>query len=218
MPTSDKPIFIQNYREDLTFLPSDKANDPKLIFTPGTDASRVHSLALASDDENDLEIQFGKAEVLTEVEVNVVPGDTPSSDPWTIARQDGGDYLADGWYVGAIVTFGSDVTDIENRGDYRIVALTTDTMSLEPEASIIQELGVTFKFWKWHPRWSIIVPQRAGLDENDSHSGLDQDAQPWLDQTGDSWMVLKEPLWARLPANKDASRGNVTVSIYSGDY
>jgi hypothetical protein len=147
-----------------------------------------------------------------------VPGATLASQPWTITRLDGGNFITDGWFVGAYATITQDAGHRPNRGDFKIASLTATALSLAPKTDIIQELGVTLNLWRWHPFWSVVAPRRAGCDKNPSCSGLDVKFMPWLDLTGDRWLVLTKPLWVRVPQNGEGLQGSVTITFMGGDY
>ncbi len=218
---ADRPIFVAAYRQvDVAFRASVHVNTPMLAFTPGPNGSRLHAIAVANDHTQAMLVEFGKAELVSQgVQVNLVPGANAATDPFTLNRLDGGDWTADGWVSREVVTFNQKMFLVGNRGDFRIEAITPDTLTFANSGiTPVQQLGITVDLWRWVPMWSVEVPARAGMDGNPAHSALDLEQMPWLDPAGDRWLVLTNPLWVRVPANVDGSQGNLFLSFMGGDY
>jgi len=214
----DKPQFIASYRQETFYKQAEARCRPELIFTPGTNGSRIHAISIANDADVEQVLYLGEAELLTEVSVNIVPGSSPSSDPWTITRLDSGNFLTDGWQWGQVMSFDQSVHP-NNRNDSRIQTSSSTALTMKPTGvSITQQLGVTAKLWRFKNWWNITLPMRSGFDGKAIVSALDETQIPSLDLSGDRYLVIKKALWARLPNNKEGDTGNVIINIMGGDY
>lgn len=213
------PQFVAKFRQDAFDCKASFHNTPQLVFTPGEKGTRLHGISLANDADNDGEVQFGYAAKLSNnCRVNIVPGSTPASQPWTITRLDQGNFINDGWFTGAYITITQEAPHKTNRGDFKIAALSATALSLAPKVDIVQELDVTLTLWRWQPWWTVMVPRKAGWDKNSSISGLDFKQMPWLDGTSEPWLVITKPLWVRLPGNGEGTQGSITITLMGGDY
>lgn len=223
---ANQPIFVAGYRQDGAILRADMGNAAQTVFTPGANGTRLHAIVLGNDGDAAALVEFGTFDVVfSGVEVNIVPGATPATDPFTVTRTDD-----QSWAITEnlqVLTLWNVAT--VNRGDYRMTGTGEqtpgsgifDVLNLEntPGNAITQQLGVTIDAYRWRPLWSMEVPARSGFDGTPSAAGLDLEQMPWLDLTGDRWLLLKEPLAARIPANANAvTTGNVHIGFFGGDY
>lgn len=223
---ANQPIFVSGYRQDTAVLRADLGNAAQDVFTPGAAGTRLHALALSNDGETDVTVEFGTYDVVfSGIEVNIFPGATPASDPFTVTRVDDQSWpisenlqVLTLWNAAAV-----------NRGDYRLSGTAEQTpgsgifdvlnVQNTPGNAIAQELGVFIDAYRWRPLWAVNVAARAGFDGNPSAAGLDLETMPWLDLTGDRWLLLTAPLAARIPANANAvTTGNVHITFFGGDY
>lgn len=221
---ANQPIFVSGYRQDMTVLRADLGNAAQDVFTPGAAGTRLHAIALGNDGDADVTVEFGSYDIIfSGVEVNIVPGATPASDPFTVTRVDDRTWpitenlqVLTLWNAAAV-----------NRGDYRLAGTAEQTpgsgifdvlnFQNTPGNAVIQELGATIDAYRWRPLWAVDVPARAGFDGNPSVAGLDLEKMLWLDLTGDRWLLLAAPLAARIPANANAvTTGNVHITIGGG--
>ena len=214
---ANQPIFVASYRQDIATLVTARANQAQELFTPGAGGTRLHALALANDGAVPALVEFGTYLVIGEdVEVNIAPGTTADTDPFTVTRDSGiWPELDDD----LVLTLSQSAA--ANRGDYRLSSRTDAVLTFEnsPGNTIAAETGAEITLYRWRALWSSIVPARAGFDGYPAVSGLDPAQMPWLDAAGDRWLLVTETLAARLSENANATvTGNVHVTLFGGDY
>jgi len=218
-----EPLFVGDYRQDSIELKAAHANDPVLAFNPGRNGSRIHQIALRNEDSaNEVTLDFGYyLPVFKDIAVNLVPGATPASDPFTLTRTDAvnWDVATDhsDLDVGQLVTLGTSVA-AANRGSYRVQSLSTTVLTLTntPGNTITQQLGQDVTAFKWVSLYSVAVAAGAGYGGVAAVSGLDLTQAPWLDT--DRWFLVKQPIYVCKRADTTAAQGSVYIDIYSGDY
>ena len=214
---ANQPIFVASYRQDAVTLLAERANQAQDLLTPGTSGTRIHAIALANDGEIDALVEFGAYDVIgDDVSVDIAPGTVADADPFTVTRSTGTWPALDD---GLALTLSKGVA--ANRGDYRLTSRTDTVLTLEntPGNTIAAATGVTASIYRWRPIWSATVAARAAYDGYAAASGLDPGQMPWLDATGDRWLLLTAALAARLPENANAIvTGNVHVTLFGGDY
>lgn len=215
---SHRPIFIQSYRQDSCLLKSSYFNVPQLVFKPGDRGTRLHTIAASSRSKKDTYIEFGSCKLLSETEVNIVPGKDKEKDPWTINRLDKGDFITDGWEAGDIITLGSKVKKGQNQGDYRIAKVEKDLLTMEPNSDVMQILGVVYQFYDWRCLWGVTILKGSGYKPQASTNCLSKNQQPWLDIQDPNWLILTKDLYARLPSNIKGDEGSLYLSFIGGDY
>lgn len=215
-----KPIFVGGYRQDKATLWANDQIAEATVFTPGGNGSRIHAIALSNPDDEDVTVQFGYGGTIETVNVNIVPGATAGTDPWTIVRTDGLNWDTDNHYrPGSWITLDWTVNTAQ-RGEHRISARSGDTLTIENGGiTPVQELGIDINVRWFDPMWTVLVPARAGYDPTiPSVSGLDLTLCPWLDLSGDRYIVATDPLMARIMSPTDGSKGNIHMTIFGGDY
>ena len=162
-------------------------------------------------------VEFGAYDVVgDDVVVDIAPGTTPDTDPFTVTRATGAWPALDD---GVILTLSKGA--VANRGDYRLSSRTDTVLTLENSLgnTVAAASGIAATIYRWRPIWSATVPARAGYDGYPAHAGLDPVQLPWLDAAGDRWLLLTAALAARLPQNANATvTGNVHVTLFGGDY
>ena len=214
---ANQPIFVAAYRQDAATLLAERANQAQDLLTPGTNGTRLHGIALTNDGDVPALIEFGTYVVVgDDVEVDIAPGTTPDTDPFTVTR-DSGTWPA--LEDGLVLTLSKGA--VANRGDYRLSSRTDTVLTLEntPGNAIAAATGIDAAIYHWRPIWSVKVPLRAGYDGYPAHPGLDPVQMPWLDAAGDRWLLITQTLAARLPDNANATvTGNVHVTLFGGDY
>ena len=214
---ANQPIFVASYRQDAATLLAERANQAQDMFTPGTSGTRIHAVAFANDGDMSALVEFGTYIVVgDDVTVDIAPGTTADEDPFTVTRSTGAWPELDD---GLVLTLSKGVA--ANRGDYRLSSRTDTVLTLEntPGNTIAQATAISASIYRWQPIWSTTVPARAGYDGYPAASGLDPVQMPWLDATGDRWLLLTEALAARLPENANATvTGNIHVTLFGGDY
>ncbi len=214
---ANQPIFVASYRQDAVTLLAERANQAQDLLTPGDNGTRIHAIALANDGEVDALVELGAYVVVgDDVTVDIAPGTTANADPFTVTRSTG---TWPGLDDGLVLTLAKGVA--ANRGDYRLSSRTDTVLTLEntPGNTITSATGIAASIYRWRPLWSATVPARAGYDGYPASAGLDPAQMPWLDATGDRWLLLAAALAARLPANANATvTGNVHVTLFGGDY
>ncbi len=214
---ANQPIFVASYRQDIASLVAERANQAQDLITPGANGTRLHAIALANDGEVPALVEFGTYVVVgDDVTVDIAPGTTADEDPFTVTRSTGAWPALDD---GVLLTLSKGVA--ANRGDYRLSSRTDTVLTFEntPGNAIASATGTDVTVYRWQPLWSTKVPTRAGLDGYPAHPGLDPVQMPWLDATGDRWLLLTQALAARLPENANATvTGNVHVTLFGGDY
>ena len=214
---ANQPIFVAAYRQDFGTLVAARANQAQDLFTPGAAGTRIHAVALANDGEVPALVEFGAYEIVgDDVEVDIAPGTTPDTDPFTVTRDSGAwPELEDG----LVLTLSKGA--VANRGDYRLSSRTDTVLTLEntPGNTIAAATGIDAAIYHWRPIWSATVPARAGYDGYPAYAGLEPGQMPWLDAAGDRWLLVTETLAARLPENANSVvTGNVHVTLFGGDY
>ena len=214
---ANQPIFVASWRQDVATLVAARANQAQDLFAPGAGGTRLHAIALANDGEVPALVEFGAYDVIgDDVEVDIAPGSTADTDPFTMTR------TAGAWPAledGLVLTLAKGA--VANRGDYRLSTRTDTVLTLEntPGNAIAAATGIDATIYRWRPIWSTTVPARAGFDGYPAASGLDPGQMPWLDAAGDRWLLVTEALAARLPENANATvTGNVHVTMFGGDY
>ena len=214
---ANQPIFVAAYRQDHATLVAARANAAQELFAPGAAGTRIHAIVLANDGEAPALVEFGAYEIVgDDVEVDIAPGTTPDTDPFTVTR-DSGTWPA--LEDGLVLTLSKGA--VANRGDYRLSSRTDTVLTLEntPGNAIAAATGIDAAIYHWRPIWSVKVPLRAGYDGYPAHPGLDPVQMPWLDAAGDRWLLLTGALAARLPQNANETvTGNVHVTVFGGDY
>lgn len=217
------PVFVNHYRSTLTEMKQNSLNNAIKVLTPGPNGERIHQMSLTSDDpSNEINVDFGYYEsIATAVSVNLVPGSTPASDPFTLTKTVTTNWDADssiqGLETNLLVTL-SDSVAAANRGDYRVSTISALVLTLTntPGNTITQELGASVDIWRWIPLFSVPVSAQSGVATNPSVSGLSTTYAPQLDS--DRYMILDRPLYARNSANTSGNQGSVYIHIYSGAY
>ena len=223
LDSNKAPSFVDNYRAEYAELKQSLGNEPIKILSPGTNGSRIHQMALTSDDAaNEITVHFGFKELLCEaVGVNLVPGSTPASDPFTLTKTNTTNWADDSGIQGLetklLVTLGDSVL-AANRGEYRVNTISNLVLTLAntPGNTITQELGVDVTIWRWILLFSIPVAASSGLSGNPSVSGLNTTYQEWLDS--DRYFLINRDLWALNKANTASNQGSVYISTHVGDY
>ena len=214
---ANQPIFVAAYRQDFRTLVAARANEAQDLFTPGANGTRLHAIALANDGEVPVLVEFGTYVVVGEdVSVDIAPGATPDTDPFTVTRDSG---VWPALETGLVLTLSKGA--VANRGDYRLSSRTDTVLTLEntPGNTIAAATGIDATIYYWRPIWSATVPARAGYDGDPAASGLDPEQMLWLDAAGDRWLLPTTALAARLPQNANATvTGNVHVTLFGGDY
>ncbi len=214
---ANQPIFVAAYRQDAATLLAESANAAQDLLTPGSNGTRIHAIALANDGETTAIVEFGGYEVVGDgVTADIVPGTTADEDPFTVTRSTG---TWPALHDGVLLTLASG--GAANRGEYKLSSRTDTVLTLEntPGNSISQVSAVSVDIYRWRPLWSTTVPARAGYDGYPAASGLDPTQLPWLDATGDRWLLVTQALAGRLPQNaNEVVTGNVHVTLFGGDY
>ena len=212
-----QPIFVAAWRQDFATLVAARANQAQDLFTPGAAGTRIHAVALANDGEVPALVEFGTYLVIgDDVEVDIAPGTTADTDPFTVTRAAGAWPALDD---GLMLTLSKGA--VANRGDYRLSGRTGTALTLEntPGNAIAEATGIDAAIYRWRPIWSATVPARAGFDGYPAYAGLDPGQMPWLDAAGDRWLLPTAALAARLPENANGTvTGNVHVTLFGGDY
>ena len=212
-----QPIFVAAWRQDFATLVAARANQAQDLFTPGAAGTRIHAVALANDGEVPALVEFGTYDVVgDDVEVDIEPGSTPDTDPFTVTRAAGAWPALDD---GLMLTLSKGA--VANRGDYRLASRTDTVLTLEntPGNAIAAATGIDAAIYRWRPIWSATVPARAGFDGYPAYAGLDPGQMPWLDAAGDRWLLPTAALAARLPRNANGTvTGNVHMTLFGGDY
>jgi hypothetical protein len=218
-----EPLFVGKYRQDHTELRPTDANEPILAFNPGRNGSRIHQIALRNEDpSNAAVLHFGYMRpIFRNIGVNLVPGSTAASDPFTMTRTDAANWSASTDHsdliVGDLISLGTSVA-AANRGAYRVASITTTVLTLTntPGNTITQQLGQSVTAYKFISMFSMSVAALAGYGGAAAVSGMDLTQAPWLD--GDRWWLCKHPLYIAKPADTAGAIGSVYIDIYSGDY
>ena len=124
---ANQPIFVAAYRQDFGTLVAARANQAQDLFTPGAAGTRIHAVALSNDGEVPALVEFGAYEIVgDDVEVDIAPGTTPHTDPFTVTRDSGAwPELEDG----LVLTLSKGA--VANRGDYRLSSRTDTVLTLE---------------------------------------------------------------------------------------
>ena len=223
LDSNKAPSFVDNYRAEYAELKQNMANEPIKILSPGTNGSRIHQMVLTSDDpNNEITVHFGFKEMICEnIAVNLVPGATPASDPFTLTKIVATNWVDDstiqGLETNVLVTLGSSVL-AANRGEYRVTSISNLVLTLAntPGNTITQELGLSITIWRWIPLFSMPVAANSGLSNNPSLSGLNTTYQQWLDN--DRYFLINRDLWALNKGNTSSDQGSVYISTHVGDY
>ena len=223
LDSNKAPSFVDNYRAEYAELKQNIANEPVKILSPGTNGSRIHQMALTSDDpNNEITVHFGFKEMICEnIAVNLVPGSTPASDPFTLTKTVSTNWDADssiqGLETNLLVTLGDSVA-AANRGEYRVNSISALVLTLAntPGNTITQQLGVNVTIWRWIPLFSIPVAANSGQAGNPSVTGLNSTYQEWLDS--DRYFLINRDLWALNKGNTASNQGSVYISTHVGDY
>ena len=217
------PVFVNHYRSTMTEVKQNSVNNAIKVLTPGPNGERIHQISLTSDDpSNEITLDFGYYEsIATQEAVNLVPGSTPASDPFTLTKTNTTNWDADSSIQGLetnLLVALSDSVSAANRGEYRVQSITALVLTLAntPGNTITQQLGVNVDIWRWMPLFSIPVAAQSGLATNPTVSGLSTTYAPQLDS--DRYMILNRPLYVRNAANTSGNQGSVYVNIYSGAY
>ena len=214
---NNQPIFVASYRQDVATLLAGRANEAQDLFTPGTNGTRIHAVALANDGDVAALVEFGTYEVVgDDVSVDVSPGTTADTDPFTVTRISGAWPALDN---GSILTLAKGAA--ANRGDYKLNSRTDTVLTLAntPGNAIAAATDTSVFIYRWRPIWSATVPARAAYDGYPAASGLDPGQMPWLDAAGDRWLLPTQALAARLSQNANGTvTGNVHVTLFGGDY
>ncbi len=214
---ANQPIFVAAWRQDYATLAAARANQAQDLFTPGANGTRIHAIALANDGDVPALVEFGAYDVVgDDVEVDIAPGTAPDTDPFTVTRDSGAWPALE---TGLVLTLSKGA--VANRGDYKLSARTDTVLTLEntPGNAIAAATGIDAAIYRWRPIWSATVPARAGYDGYPACAGIDAGQMPWLDATGDRWLLPTTALAARLPQNANGTAtGNVHVTLFGGDY
>lgn len=215
------PIFVDQYVQSSVELHRSTLNDWLLAFTPDANASRIHGFTITTDEPTKTaSLEFGYAtDVLTDVNVDITPGGTPASDPFTVTKSP-----ATAWtevVVGDIITL-TDPMPTAQRGSYRVSSISgssSEVLTLEnnPGNTITSQSSIALDAFKWQPLFNVQVPPMAGIGDQPPVDVLNPTWLPFMDDQS-KFIVLDAPLHVRVPVNAAGDYGNYYIHVFSGGY
>jgi hypothetical protein len=218
---ADKPTFIGSYRNQITQLIPNFATRPRIIWSPGSNGSRLHAITLATNEDADTDIQFYLGEKLTaqaDMGTGSFVDNGGSADEIT---RTSGSFITDGWRVGnRLVVQGA--TTVANDVEVIITGVTATTLTLSTgggDVDTAEDLPTGAGLYRVTKLGYQDLPLGSGEPSVDPVNVLNAAEWPFLDESPDRYLTIGPDTYLLAATVNTLDTGEVVdINCFGGDY